>query len=43
MGEQDKCITLLWYFLDYKDNLIVAIGSVSQATLKFDEILASLL
>ena len=33
MAEEDKCITLLCSFLDSWDNLIVVIGSVSQATL----------
>ena len=41
--EEDKCITLLCYFPYSWDNLIVAIGSASQATLKFDEIVSSLL
>ena len=43
MVEEDKCITLLCSFLDSRDNLIVAIGSVSQATLKFDEMVSYLL
>ena len=43
MDEEDKCITLLCSFLDSQDNLIVAIGSASQATLKFNEIVSSLL
>ena len=34
MAEEDKCITLLCYFPNSRDNLIVAIGSASQATLK---------
>ena len=38
MAEEDKCITLLCSFPDSWDNLIVAIGSASQATLKFDQI-----
>ena len=43
MAEEDKCITLLCSFPDSWDNLTVAIGSASQATLKFDEIVSSLL
>ena len=43
MVEKDKCITLLHSLPDSWDNLIVAIDSVSQATLKFDEIISSLL
>ena len=43
MDEEDKCITLLCSLSDPWDNLIVAIGSSRQATLKFDEIVSSLL
>ena len=43
IAEEDKYITLLCYFPDSQDNLIVPIGSSRQATLKFDEIVASLL
>ena len=43
MAQEDKCITLLCSLPDSLDNLIVAIGSSSQATLKFDEIESSLL
>ena len=43
MDEEYKCITLLCYFPDFWDNLIVAIGSASQMTLKFDERVSSLL
>ena len=43
MAKEDKCITLLCSLLDSWDNLIVAIGSSSQVTLKFDEIVSSLL
>ena len=43
MVEEDKCITLLCSLRDSWDNLIVAIGSASQVTLKFDEIVSSLL
>ena len=38
MGEEDKCITLLCSLPDSWDDLIVAIGSASQVTLKLDEI-----
>ena len=43
MDKEDKCITLLCSLPDSQDNLIVAISSASQATLKFDEIVSSLL
>ena len=43
MVEEDKCITLLCYLSNSWDNLIVVIGSASQVTLKFDEIVSSLL
>ena len=43
MAEEDQFITLLCSLPDSRDNLIVAIGSASQATLKFDEIVSSLL
>ena len=43
MAEEDKCITLLCSLSDSWHNLIVAIGSASQPTLKFDEIMSSLL
>ena len=43
MVEEDTCITLLCPLSDSWDNLIVAIGISSQATLKFDEIVSSLL
>ena len=43
MAEEDKCITILCSLSDSWDNLIVVIGSSSQATLKFDEIVSSLL
>ena len=42
MVEEDKCITLLCSLSDSCDNLIVAIGSFNQVTLKFDEIVSSL-
>ena len=43
MSKEDKCITLLCSLSDSWNNLIVAIGSSSQATLKFDEVVSSLL
>ena len=43
MDEEDKCITLLCSLPDSWDNLIVAIGSSSQVTLKFDVIVSSLM
>ena len=36
MDEEDKCITIFCSFLDSWDNLVVAIGSASQATLKLN-------
>ena len=43
MVKEDKFITLLCSFPNFWDTLIVAICSASQATLKFDEIVSSLL
>ena len=43
MDDEEKCIALLCYFQYSWDNLIVTIGSASQVTLKFDEIVSSLL
>ena len=43
MVEEDKSITILCYFSDSWDNLIFAIGSANQSTLKFDEKVSSLL
>ena len=43
MTEEDKCITLLFSLPDSRDNLIISIGSATKATLKFDEIVSSLL
>ena len=43
MEEEDKCITLLSSLPNSWDNLIVAIGSDSEAILKFEEIVESLL
>ena len=43
MAEEYNCITLLCSLPNSWDNLIVAIGGASQATIKFDEIVVSLL
>jgi hypothetical protein len=43
IAEEDKCITLLCYLLDSWDNLVVAIGSTTQSTLKYEDVVASLL
>jgi hypothetical protein len=43
IAEEDKCITLLCSFLDSWDNLVVAIGSTTQSTLKYEDVVSSLL
>jgi hypothetical protein len=43
IAEEDKCITLLCSFPDSWDNLVVAIGSTTQSTLKYEDVVASLL
>ena len=43
MEEEDKCITLLCSLLESWDNLVVEIGSSTKSTLKFEDIVASLL
>jgi hypothetical protein len=43
IAEEYKCITLLCYFPDSWDNLVVAIGSTTQSTLKYEDVVASLL
>jgi hypothetical protein len=43
IAEEDKCITLLCSFLDSWDNLVIAIGSTTQSTLKYEDVVASLL
>ena len=43
MEEEDKCITLLCSLPDSWDNLVVAIGGSTKSTLKFEDIVASLL
>jgi hypothetical protein len=41
--EEDKCITLLCSFPDSWDNLVVAICSTTQPTLKYEDVVSSLL
>ena len=41
--EEDKCITLLCSLPNSWDNLVVAIGSSTKSTLKFEDIVSSLL
>ena len=43
MEEEDKRITLLYSLPDFWDNLVIAIGSGIKSTLKFEDIVASLL
>jgi hypothetical protein len=43
IAEEDKCITLLCCFPDSWDNLVVAIGSTTQCTLKYEDVVSSLL
>ena len=43
MEEEYKCITLLCSLPDSWDNLVVAIASTTQSTLKFEDVTASLL
>ena len=43
MEEEYKCITLLCSLPDSWDNLVVAIGSSTKSTLKFEDIVSSLL
>jgi hypothetical protein len=43
IAEEDKCITLLCYLPNSWDNLVVAIGSTTQSTLKYEDVVASLL
>jgi hypothetical protein len=43
IAEEDKCITLLCSFPYSWDNLVVAIGSTTQYTLKYEDVVASLL
>ena len=43
MEEEDKCITLSCSLLDSWDNMAIAIGSSTKYTLKFEDVVASLL
>jgi hypothetical protein len=43
IAEEDKCITLLCSLPDSWDNLVVAIGSTTQSTLKYEDVVSSLL
>jgi hypothetical protein len=43
IAEEDTCITLLCYLTDSWDNLVVAIGSTTQSTLKYEDVVSSLL
>jgi hypothetical protein len=43
IAEEDKCITLLCSLPDSWDNLVVAICSTTQSTLKYEDVVASLL
>jgi hypothetical protein len=43
IAEEDKCITLLCSFPDSWDNLVLAIGSTTQSTLKYEDVVSSLL
>jgi hypothetical protein len=41
--KEDKCITLLCSLSNSWDNLLVAIGSTTQSTLKYEDVVSSLL
>ena len=43
IAEEYKCITLFCSFPDSWDNLVVTIGSTTQSTLKYDDVVSSLL
>jgi hypothetical protein len=43
IAEEDKCITLLCSLPDSWDNLVVAIGSTTQSTLKYEDVVSYLL
>jgi hypothetical protein len=43
IAEEDKCINFLCSLPDSWDNLVVAIGSTTQSTLKYEDVVASLL
>jgi hypothetical protein len=43
IAKEDKCITLLCSFPYSWDDLFVAVGSTTQSTLKYDDVVSSLL
>jgi hypothetical protein len=43
IAEEDKCITMLCSLSDSWDNLVVEIGSTTQSTLKYEDVVSSLL
>jgi hypothetical protein len=43
IAKEDKCITLLCSFPDSWDNMVVTIGSTTQSTLKYEDVVPSLL
>jgi hypothetical protein len=43
IAEEDTCINLLCSLPDSWDNLVVAIGSTTQSTLKYEDVVSSLL
>ena len=43
LAKKDKCFNLLCSFPDSWDNLVVAIGSTTQSTLKYEDVVSSLL
>jgi hypothetical protein len=43
IAEEDKCITLLCSFPFSWDNLVLEIGSTTQSTLKYEDVISSLL
>ena len=43
LKEEDKCITLLCSLPNSYDNLVVEIGSTTKTTLKFEDVVTSLL
>jgi hypothetical protein len=43
IAEEDKCITLLCSLPDSWDNMVVATGSTTQSTLKYEDVVSSLL
>jgi hypothetical protein len=43
IAEEYKCITLLCSFPESWDNMVVSIGSTTQSTLKYEDVVGSLL